>query len=136
MQHTTNYVNTFIEVAEDCYAEQGNEPPLKGPKSAARLQYESLIAHPYTLTSDELLFSLYSLKNNILHKQQPLEREAFFSRGQPCMRASDLPKKYGWGIHCDGNARMAIYGVETEAYAAFKANPALAHSKAMRSVHK
>jgi len=136
MQHTTNYVNAFIEVAEDCYVERGTEPPLKETKSAARYQYEWLTARPYTLTSDDLLFLLYAHKNNIPHKQHPLEKEAFFSRGQPCMRASDLPKKYGWGIHFDGDGHMAIYGVETAEYETFKASPALSHLKAMRSAKK
>ncbi len=27
--------------------------------------------------------------------------QTFFSKGQPCLRASDLGKKYGWGIHSD-----------------------------------
>lgn len=136
MQHTTSYANTFIEVAEDSYAEHGTEPPLREQKSAARLQYEWLSERPYTLTSDDLLFTLYALKNSIPREQQPLEREAFFSRGQPCMRASDLPKKYGWGIHYDSDARMAIYGVETEKYAAFRADPSLTHLRAMRSERK
>ena len=31
-QHTTNYHNTFIEIAEDCPATQSEVPPLKGKK--------------------------------------------------------------------------------------------------------
>ena len=78
-QHTTNYANTFIEVAEDSYAEHGTEPPLREQKSAARLQYEWLSERPYTLTSDDLLFTLYALKNSTTRReQQPLEREAVF----------------------------------------------------------
>lgn len=39
------------------------------------------------------------------------------SKGQPCLRSSDLGKRYGWGVHSDGKGRVAIVGVDTLAYA-------------------
>jgi hypothetical protein len=35
------------------------------------------------------------------------------------MRASALPKKYGWGAHYDGQGRIALYAMESEAYRQF-----------------
>lgn len=37
-KYSTNYYNVFLAVAEDCPAERGQEPPLKEPKSAVRIQ--------------------------------------------------------------------------------------------------
>lgn len=39
--HTTNYINTFIEVAEDCPATSGEIPPVKeGAKTVANIEYD------------------------------------------------------------------------------------------------
>ena len=46
-QHTTNYVNTFIEVAEDCPATTGTIPPDKTPKTAARIALVSVNSEAY-----------------------------------------------------------------------------------------
>ena len=137
MIHTTNYTDAFIEAAEDCKAEKGMEPPLKEvQKSIARMQYELLRDHPYTLTSDELIFEIHAMRKQIPEQLKDTERESFFSKGQACMRASDLPKKYGWGIHFDKNSRMAIYAVDSKEYSDLKNDPDILHKKAMRSSKK
>ncbi|MDF2550836.1 MAG: hypothetical protein K0R77_111 [Chryseobacterium sp.] len=46
-QHTTNYINTFIEVSEDCPVSVSQTPPEKKEKTVANLQYEQLIKNPY-----------------------------------------------------------------------------------------
>ena len=39
--HTTNYVDTFIAVAEDTKVDQGTKPPAKADKKTiAEIQYE------------------------------------------------------------------------------------------------
>ena len=41
---STNYFNTFIEIAEDCPVNFGEIPPVKGDKkTVANLQYEMLV---------------------------------------------------------------------------------------------
>ena len=56
--HTTNYRNTFIEIAEDSKITKGEMPPLKGEKkTVANLQFDMLYDSPYHYTSDEVLFS-------------------------------------------------------------------------------
>ena len=123
-RHTTNYINTFIEVAEDCPASTAGVPPIKEPKSIARLEYEMLFSRPYTYTSDDVM---YEIKG----KPRGDSREDFFSRGQPCFRASALTKRYGWGVHSDKDGKMALYAVESEAYNRFAADKTLQHMKAM-----
>jgi len=35
---------------------------------------------------------------------------------QPCLRASLLPEKYGWGVHHDRQGRIALHPMESEEY--------------------
>ena len=86
--HSTNYFNTFIEVAEDCSAQQGEMPPIKGEKkTVANLQFEMLWENPYQYTSDDIFFSVYALRKEIPKDEMEEAREHFFSKGQPCFRA-------------------------------------------------
>ncbi|MBX3102634.1 MAG: hypothetical protein KF690_09015, partial [Bacteroidetes bacterium] len=41
---------------------------------------------------------------------------SLFSKGHPCMRASALVKRYGYGAHYDAQGRIAIFPMESEAY--------------------
>ncbi len=43
-------------------------------------------------------------------------RAHFFAKSQACLRASPLPKSYGWGLHFDGEGRVALCPMESEAY--------------------
>ena len=131
---STNYFNTFIEVAEDCPATAGEVPLIKGnKKSVANLQFEMLYHQPYTFTSDDVLFSVFVIRNGIPIEKWPEERELFFSKGQPCLRASPLTKRYGWGIHNNEAGKIALYGVETEDYQRFVADESTTKKNAMRS---
>lgn len=132
--HTTNYENTLIEIAKDCPTDAGIIPPVKGDKkSAANHQFEMLYDHPYQYTSDEVLFSVYATRKGI----DPLEREeakqAFFSKGQPCFRASPLTKQYGWGVHSNQDGKVALYGADSSEYHKLVADDSVKKVKAMRS---
>ncbi|WP_347158307.1 DUF6157 family protein [Pontibacter chitinilyticus] len=132
--HTTNFKNCFIVVAEDCPAEKGQEPPVRDAKrSVANLQYDLLRQHPYRYTSDDIQFMVHVLRRDLPEAEWPLERERFFSKGQPCFRASPLTKRYGWGIHNDAEGKVALYGVETDAYQRFASGNTVEVVKAMRS---
>jgi len=135
--HTTDYVNTFIEVADDCRAVTGMEPPERaGAKSAARMQFELIASNPYRYTSDDVLFQVHAARSGVPEAQMEAERQRFFSKGQACMRASDLPKRYGWGVHYDQEARMALYAVDSPEYARLRGDLELSHKKAMRGSAK
>lgn len=115
--HTTNYEDTLVEVAEDCPAETGEVPPAKGSgRTAALIQFEIISGHPYKFTSDDVLFQVFAEKNDLTEEELPAARQLFFSKGQPCFRASPLPKRYGWGVHSDKDGKIALYGCETEEY--------------------
>jgi len=131
--HSTNYTNTFIEVAADCKADIGKIPPEKQEKTIARMQYELICEHPYQYTSDEVIFTVYAAKNGIEPAAREAKRAEFFAKGQPCLRSSPLGKSYGWGIHFDSAAKVAIYGCESVEYARLQGDPSLHHVKAMKS---
>ncbi len=131
--HTTNYFNTFIEVAEDTKAVSGKRPVSKGNKTIAERQYELIADHPYQFTSDEVLFQVYADRNEWMESEYEAERAKFFSRGQACFRTSPLTKNYGFGIHFNERGRIALIGMETEEYHNFLVNKSIKKVKALRS---
>lgn len=132
--HTTNYVNTFITIADDCPVVGGEIPPIKeGARTAANIQFEMVSKSPYKYTSDDILFQVFAEKNDLTKAEYKKAREQFFSKGQPCFRASPLTKRYGWGVHNDENGRIAIFGVGTPAYSKLSKDKTLTVLKAMKS---
>jgi hypothetical protein len=131
---TTNYQNSFLEIAEDCPVEKGEIPPLKKTgKTTADIQYDILHNNPYKYTSDEILFQCYIIKQEIQENDLTETREKFFSKGQACFRASPLTKLYGWGIHYNSEGKMALYGCETKEYKTFLKDKKIKLLKALRS---
>lgn len=131
---STNYFDTFIEVAEDCPLDIAEAPPTKGKsKSVALLQFEMISQNPYTYTQDDILFEVYAQRKEIALKDKPKERELFFSKGQACLRASSLGKRYGWGIHSNTEGKVALYAMESKEYLDFMDDSEIKHLKAMRS---
>lgn len=132
--HTTNYNDTFIVVADDCPATSGEIPPAKGAaKTAANIQFDLVKKNPYKFTSDDVLFQVYAEKNDLTKSEYKVAREQFFSKGQPCFRASPLTKRYGWGIHSDKDGRIAMYGCDTAEYKKLSKDRNLKVIKAMKS---
>jgi hypothetical protein len=131
--HSTNYTNTFIAVADDCPTDAGNAPPEKAPPTIARLQYEIIRDNPYRFTSDDVLFTVHLIRNQIDPADAAARRTEFFSKGQPCLRASPLGKRYGWGIHHDAESRVALYARESEEYRRLNQEAGLKQVKAVRS---
>ena len=132
--HTTNYFNTFIEVAEDCPADEAEIPPVKGDaKTVANRQFEMISRNPYKFTSDEVLFQCFAEKNDLTENERARAKEQFFSKGQACFRSSPLTKRYGWGVHSNEEGKIALYGRDTPEYEKFAANEQLKVVKAMRS---
>ena len=132
--HSTNYYNTFIEIAEDCPTKTAEIPPLKGKsRSIANMQFDLIYNNPYKYTSDDVLFQVYAEKNDLDLEDLESDRAQFFSKGQACFRASPLAKRYGWGIHSDEEGKIAIFGCETSQYQSLRQDPNLKVLKAMRS---
>jgi len=136
--HTTNCFDTFIQVAEDCPARTGEEPPVRaGNPTVAGLQYRMIVEAPYKYTSDDVIFATPAhgreLGAKATKKERSLARDEFFSRGQACMRASGLGKRFGWGVHADTEGRVAIYAVDSKRYQALAQDPGLKQVRAMRT---
>jgi Family of unknown function (DUF6157) len=135
--HTTNYRNAFIQVSGDCPAQTGIVPPPRAGKlTVAGLQHAMLANEPYAYTSDDVIFATSAAGRSLAPaalEERRQARDAFFSKGQACMRASALAKQFGWGIHADAEGRIAIYPVESQRYRELVGDPGLKPLKAMRS---
>ncbi len=131
--HSTNYQNTFIEIADDCAASVGEIPPIKEVKTVANIQFEIVRKNPYKFTSDDIMFQVFADRNDLAKGEYKKAREQFFSKGQPCFRASPLTKRYGWGVHYDKEGKMAIYSAESAEYKKFSKDKSLKVIKAMKS---
>lgn len=131
--HSTNYINTFIEAAEDCPVTVAEVPPHKDPKTVARLQYEMIHDHPYLYTSDDIVFGVYAQRQGVARQGYDTARQQFFSKGQPCMRSSPLPKRYGWGIHSNHESKLALVAIEDARYRMLASDSTIRQLMAMRS---
>ncbi len=132
------YQNTFIEAAADCPAENGEAPMMRGARKSLHLiQFELLNERPYHWLYDDLLFETHvrhkEISPEILQERGVQIREEFFARSHPCLRASPLTKRYGWGAHYDEEGRIALYGRGTAEYEAFLAREDIDQLKAMRN---
>ena len=116
--HSTNYLDTFIAIAPDSDAQEGTAPKRGEKPSIAFLTFELIHDHPYRYTSDDVLFEVHAMRKGVVTEERSAARAAFFAKPQACLRASDLGKRYGWGIHSDAQGRVALYGMQSTEYAA------------------
>jgi hypothetical protein len=133
-----NYVDTFIQIAPDSTLGEAVVPqPRAGRKSIAVLEYELISANPYTYTHEQVQFTVHAR-----HKGIPAQElkarwhelwSEFFSVPHACMRASPLPKRYGWGLYFNAEGKVALCAIESPAYKRFASNPSLMQRFAMRS---
>lgn len=116
-----NYYGTLITVADDCPVSSSVVPPTRGDKkTVAVLQYEMLTEQPYGLTQEDVLFESWLRRQPVAGELEGPElaslREKFFAKEQPCLRASPLPKKYGFGLRFDNEGLAALCPMESEEY--------------------
>lgn len=129
---TTNYINTLITIAPDSDAEVAVAPPHTTPTVASQ-QYAMISANPYVYTSDDVIFARVAEKDGISAEDLAEAQAAYFAKGRACMRTSPLPKKFGWGIHADGESRIALVAVESKRYAELLADDTVKKTPAMRT---
>ena len=113
-------------------------PPARaGKPTVAALQHEMITKKPYAHTSDDVIFATSAigraLGKDATKAERHQAREVFFSKGQACLRGSALGKQYGWGIHSDSQARIAIYAVDSAEYRQLVTDPAIRQFKAFRA---
>jgi len=99
----------------------------------ATIQFGLISQHPYAFTSDEIIFRVYAIKNDLAVSDYAIAKKEFFSKGQACLRSSALGKRYGWGIHADHRGKVALIGLETDDYKKYCSDISLKKVKAMRS---
>ncbi|GAA3410194.1 DUF6157 family protein [Paenibacillus hodogayensis] len=119
-----NYYNTFITLAPDCPAEEGTVPPdKKDGKTKAGIEYELVSAHPYGYSQEELMFEVHVRHKGISPEELEAKgtqiRDEFFQKSHACMRASMLPKKFGWGLHFNEAGKVALVPADSEQYRSF-----------------
>lgn len=115
-RHTTCYFDTFIGVAPDSTAVAATEPPSGDAPSVAARSYRMIADAPYAHTSDDVIFTVWADRREIPGPEREAAREEFFSKGRACLRASDLGRRYGWGIHADQEGRVALYPLGSDEY--------------------
>lgn len=116
-----NYYQTLIAVAEDCPVTESVVPVRRGAKvTVAVLQYDMIAANPHVHTQEDVLFQTWLQRQEKLKDRSEEEiaqlREEFFARPQPCLRASPLPKRYGWGLLFDQEGRVGLCPMESDEY--------------------
>ncbi|MFD1770685.1 DUF6157 family protein [Sphingobacterium suaedae] len=133
-QHTTNYYETLIMVSDDTKASRGIAPPAsERKKTIANLQFDLLRAMPLMWTSDDILFQVYALRQDLTPDELLEQRTLFFSKGQPCLRTSPLAKTYGWGIYANADGKVKLVDCSSEEYQTLLNNTTVAKVPAMRS---
>ncbi len=119
-----SYKNTFVKCAEDCPVDKSEIPLLKKDKPPQHLiQYELLTQHPYKYDHEGLIFEVYvrykEIPAEVLKKDKEYIKKELFSKGHPCMRASALTKRYGFGAHYNEDGKIALYPMESKEYENF-----------------
>lgn len=127
------YYDTFIEVAEDCPVARAEAPGGGEKKTKAAIEYDLIAGHPYRYSGDDIAFMAHALHKGIPKTAWPADRARFFEKGQPCLRASALGKRYGWGTHHNAEGKVALVAVESKDYRRLAADPNLKHTRAMRT---
>ena len=132
--HSTNYINTLVIPADDCPVVFGEKPILKNSKpTIASIQFDILIKNPYKYSSDDVIFEVYAIKNDITKSEYQATRNKFFSKGQACMRCSPLTKKYGWAVHNNSDGKIALISSNEIKYSELLNDKSLQIVKAMKS---
>lgn len=132
-----SYTDTFIRVSPDTKATAGTVPPEKaGARTVAGWQHMLLTENPYQFTERELYFQVHCRRHGIPSADAENQRGVIcaqvFAKPQACLRASPLPKSYGWGVHYDEQGRIALAGMESATYRKLSKSP-LKQLDAMRS---
>jgi hypothetical protein len=131
------YRNTFLSVADDCRAVTGEVPPegSKGPTVAA-VQYAMLAREPGRWSQEDVLLASapgVRHRGDLPPEELHRIREEYFAQPRACLRASPLPKSFGWGLHYDADGRITLHAVDSPEYARLSTDPTLTQLRAMRS---
>ena len=124
--------HVLVTTAPDCRAAAAELPPQKSRPTRANIEYDLLAAAPYALDHRGFTHAVHRAMAEVSGKPA-LDFDAFHAKGQPCMRASPLTKRYGWAAHYDAEGKLALIDPASPAFAALSQDPALPKTPAMRS---
>lgn len=121
-----SYTNTFIIVSADCPVTTSKVPvSSRAKKTAYEIEFDLLSSNPYRYNEQELIYEVHirhkDLDTSYVSSHAEEIWQDLFKKPHPCLRASQLPKKFGWGIHYNEEGRIALYGMETDEYSDFTA---------------
>jgi Family of unknown function (DUF6157) len=129
--HTTNYQSTLILPSPDSTATSARIP--KKADSVAGLQHAIIGAAPYEMTSDDVVFEVFARRSQVGEGDRDAARAAFFSKGQPCLRASPLVKSHGYAVHADSRSRIALVAMESADFARLVADETVTKRPGLRT---
>jgi hypothetical protein len=115
------YTSTLILVAPDCPVDTAIVPVAKNNTTPIHLiQYELLTQDPYAYDHEALVFAVHVRRLGLTEEEIEARHAELwadlFVKGHPCMRASSLTKRYGWGAHYDAEGRIALFGMDSAEY--------------------
>jgi Family of unknown function (DUF6157) len=116
-------VRRIVLVAQDSPV-QASQPPPPGRRgrSVAQVQYDLLSAEPFRWTENEVLFESWWRRQDAAASASEAEKESaraqWLQGSRPCLRASPLPQRHGWGLVFDDEDRVALCAVESDEYRA------------------
>ena len=118
--------NQFVLVAPDSKTTTAVVPAPKGGKDTVPvIQHRLLTTKPYALTLEDLIFETHVRRLGLTAAEAKVRRKEIwrelFAKSHACMRASALPKQYGWGVHYDDQGRLALVPMESAEYQRFAA---------------
>ncbi|MCB1336496.1 MAG: hypothetical protein KDK10_03225 [Maritimibacter sp.] len=125
-------VNILVTPAPDCPVAAAEPPPVKARPTRANIEFDRLMAAPYSLDHKGFTHAVHVAMAEAAGTPA-LSFEAFHAKGQPCMRASPLTKRYGWAAHYDAAGRLALVDPGSAEGRALAGDPALPQAAAMRS---
>ncbi|WP_026702596.1 DUF6157 family protein [Salibacterium aidingense] len=129
-----NYYNTFIVIAEDSPVQKAVIPSSRRQKpTLAEVEYELLKEHPKKWTQEEFQFEAHMRHKNIPEEKRASAKMEYDKKSHACMRASALPKKFGWGLYFDGKGKVELVAVDSERYNQLVGTQGLKIVKAMKS---
>lgn len=131
------YTNTLITVAPDCPLEKSEVPVSNRKKKPIHIiQYKLLSEQAYNYDHQSLIFETFLIKEalNSANEEKKAEIwEQLFSKEHPCLRASALCKRYGFGAHYNNEGKIALYPMESKNYQDFLKDESTRKLAAMKS---
>lgn len=121
---SVDYTDTFIALAPDASGETSVPQARGGKPTVASATFEMISEAPYEHTSGDVIFTVWADRQGIAEADRDAERAKYYSVGRPCLRASDLGKRYGWGVHADDKGRLALYAAGSPEYEALEGGTA------------